>query len=66
MAAPFTIGIEEEFQMVDRRTGQLSPCIHTILEKGHSIFGEQIKAEMLQSRWRLIRISQQLVRKYEL
>jgi len=49
MAAPFTIGIEEEFQMVDRRTGQLSPCIHTILEKGHSIFGEQIKAEMLQS-----------------
>jgi carboxylate-amine ligase len=35
--------------MVDRQTGQLSPRIHTILEKGHSIFGEQIKAEMLQS-----------------
>jgi carboxylate-amine ligase len=49
MAAPFTIGIEEEFQMVDRQTGQLSPRIHTILEKGQSIFGEQIKAEMLQS-----------------
>ncbi len=49
MEAPFTIGIEEEFQMVDRQTGQLSPRIHTILEKGQSIFGEQIKAEMLQS-----------------
>jgi len=49
MAAPFTIGIEEEFQMVDRQTGQLCPCINTILEKGQSIFGEQIKAEMLQS-----------------
>ena len=46
MAAPFTIGIEEEYQMVDRQTGQLSPRIHTILEKGHSIFGEQIKAEI--------------------
>jgi carboxylate-amine ligase len=49
MAAPFTIGIEEEYQMVDRQTGQLSPRIATILEKGYSIFGEQIKAEMLQS-----------------
>ena len=49
MAVPFTIGIEEEFQMVDRQTGQLSQCIHTILEKGRSIFGEQLKAEMLQS-----------------
>ncbi len=49
MAARFTIGIEEEFQMVDRQTGQLRPHIHTILEKGQSIFGEQIKAEMLQS-----------------
>ncbi len=35
--------------MVDRHTGQLSPRIHTILEKGQSIFGEQIKAEMSQS-----------------
>jgi hypothetical protein len=28
MAAPLTIGIEEEYQMVDRQTGQLSPRIH--------------------------------------
>jgi glutamate---cysteine ligase / carboxylate-amine ligase len=54
MTARFTIGIEEEFQMVNRQTGQLSPHIHTILEKGQAIFGEQIKAEMLQSTVELI------------
>jgi glutamate---cysteine ligase / carboxylate-amine ligase len=54
MTPPFTIGIEEEFQMVDRQTGQLRPQIQTILEKGSSIFGEQIKAEMLQPTVELI------------
>jgi glutamate---cysteine ligase / carboxylate-amine ligase len=49
MTSRFTIGIEEEFQMVDRQTGQLSPRIQTILEKGHAFFGEFIKPEMLQS-----------------
>jgi glutamate---cysteine ligase / carboxylate-amine ligase len=47
MASRFTIGIEEEFQMVDRQTGELCPRILAILEKGHSVFGERIKAEML-------------------
>jgi glutamate---cysteine ligase / carboxylate-amine ligase len=47
MLPRFTIGIEEEFQMVDRQTGQLSPCIPLILDKGHDLFGEQIKPEML-------------------
>ena len=54
MTARFTIGLEEEFQMVDRQTLQLAPRIETILEKGHSIFGEQIKAEMLQPTVELI------------
>ncbi len=49
MSAHFTIGIEEEFQMVDRSTGQLCPHIHTILEKGALYFGEKIKPEMMQS-----------------
>ena len=44
-----TIGIEEEFQLVDRDSGQLCPRIQTILEKGHAFFGELIKPEMLQS-----------------
>lgn len=54
MTTPLTIGIEEEFQTVDRQTGQLRPRIQAILEKGSAIFGEQIKAEMLQPTVELI------------
>jgi carboxylate-amine ligase len=49
MPSQFTLGIEEEFQMVDRQTGQLCPHVLTILEKGAPFFGEKIKPEMLQS-----------------
>jgi carboxylate-amine ligase len=49
-----TLGIEEEFQLVDRQTGQLSSRILTLLEKGAPQFGEKIKAEMLQSTIELI------------
>jgi glutamate---cysteine ligase / carboxylate-amine ligase len=49
MSQRFTLGIEEEFQMVDKNTGQLASHIHTILEKGTPILGECIKPEMLQS-----------------
>ncbi len=49
MSSRFTLGIEEEFQMVDRHTGQLSSHILTMLEKGAAQFGDKIKAEMLQS-----------------
>jgi carboxylate-amine ligase len=54
MRPPFTIGIEEEFQMVDRQTGQLSPRIEAILERGRPLFGEHIRAEMLQPTVELI------------
>src|SRR5215469_15485932 len=49
MSHSFTLGIEEEFQMVDRQTGLLASRVDPILEKGVPIFGEHIKAEMLQS-----------------
>ncbi len=49
MSSQFTLGIEEEFQMVDLHSGQLLPHIQTVLEKGASLFGEKIKPEMLQS-----------------
>ncbi len=49
MFTRFNLGIEQEFQMVDRSTGQLSPHIQTVLEKGAPLFGEKIKPEMLQS-----------------
>ncbi|HYU76686.1 MAG TPA: glutamate-cysteine ligase family protein, partial [Ktedonobacteraceae bacterium] len=54
MTERFTIGIEEEFQIVDRTTGQLSSCITAIMENGTPIFGEQIKPEMLQPTIELI------------
>ena len=49
MPAHYTIGIEEELQLVDRVTGQLVPKIHAIMDKGQRLFGEQLKPEMLQS-----------------
>jgi glutamate---cysteine ligase / carboxylate-amine ligase len=54
MMTGLTLGIEEEFQMVDRQTGQLCPRIQTILEKGCPLLGEKIKAEMLQPTVELI------------
>lgn len=54
MTRPFTIGIEEEFQMVDKHTGQLASNIDTILAKGVPLLGESIKPEMLQSTVELI------------
>lgn len=49
MPAQFTVGIEEELQLVDRKTGQLVPKIHEIIERGETLLGEQLKPEMLQS-----------------
>lgn len=50
----FTLGIEEEFQLVDRQTGELSQHVLMLLEKGAAEFGEKIKPEMLQSTIELI------------
>src|SRR5579883_2436614 len=49
MAKRFTLGIEEEFQLVDPQSGKLCSCAQSILEKGAPIFEEHIKPEMLQS-----------------
>ena len=54
MLPRFTLGIEEEFQMVDRQTGQLSSHILTMLARGAEQFGDKIKAEMLQSTIELV------------
>ncbi|GCE19309.1 carboxylate-amine ligase [Dictyobacter kobayashii] len=56
MSPRFTLGVEEEFQMVDKNTGQLASHVHTVLDKGIPIFGEQIKAEMLQSMVEIITV----------
>jgi carboxylate-amine ligase len=49
MAKRFTLGIEEEFQLVHKDTGELASRAQSILERGEPIFEEQIKPEMLQS-----------------
>jgi carboxylate-amine ligase len=49
MSDRFTLGIEEEFQLVRRQTGELCSCAQSVLEKSFSYFEEKIKPEILQS-----------------
>ncbi len=46
---PFTIGVEEEYQIIDRETRELSSYVTQILEAGKMQLREQVKPEMLQS-----------------
>lgn len=46
---PFTIGIEEEYQIIDPVTRELRSYITQFLEKGKIILREQMKPEMMQS-----------------
>lgn len=45
----FTLGIEEEFQVIDPVTRELRSHMHEIVEGGKVILKEQVKAEMHQS-----------------
>src|SRR5919106_6786107 len=45
----FTLGIEEEFQIVDPATRELRSHVSEILEEGRMLLGEQVKPEMIQS-----------------
>lgn len=45
----FTLGIEEEFQIIDPNTRELRSRVNEMLEEGQMILGEQIKPEMHQS-----------------
>ncbi|NWF49207.1 MAG: carboxylate-amine ligase [Ignavibacteriaceae bacterium] len=51
MAKPglFTLGVEEEFQIVDPESRELKSHIQQILEDGKMILAENVKAEMHQS-----------------
>lgn len=50
MKAPsLTLGIEEEYQIIDPSTGELKSYITQILEEGRVTLREQIKAELHQS-----------------
>ena len=54
MESRFTLGIEEEFQLVDMQTGELRSCADTIIERGADTLGEQLKQEMSQSTIELV------------
>jgi carboxylate-amine ligase len=45
----FTIGIEEEFQIIDPNTRELKSHITEMIEEGKMILGEQVKPELHQS-----------------
>ncbi|HXQ82424.1 MAG TPA: glutamate-cysteine ligase family protein, partial [Opitutaceae bacterium] len=45
----FTLGIEEEFQIIDPETRELRSHIEQIMEDGKMILRERVKAEMHQS-----------------
>ncbi len=50
MKAPsFTIGIEEEYQIIDPETRELRSYITEILDDGHLLLREQVKPELHQS-----------------
>jgi len=49
MFEQFTLGIEEEFQIVDPHTRELRSHVSEILEEGKMLLGEQVKPEMIQS-----------------
>ena len=45
----FTLGIEEEFQIIDPETRELRSHVEKILEDGKVLLKENVKAEMHQS-----------------
>ncbi len=49
MFEQFTLGIEEEFQIIDPETRELRSHVSEILEDGKTLLGEQLKPEMIQS-----------------
>ena len=49
MSTQFTLGIEEEFQIVDPQSRELRSHVCEILAEGKTLLGEQVKPEMIQS-----------------
>ncbi len=47
--ADFTLGIEEEFQIIDPETRELRSHITEMIDEGRMMLGEQVKPEMHQS-----------------
>jgi carboxylate-amine ligase len=46
---PLTLGVEEEYQIIDPQTRELTSYIQQMLNEGRVVLGDQIKAEFMQS-----------------
>ncbi|MDD9949837.1 MAG: carboxylate-amine ligase, partial [candidate division Zixibacteria bacterium] len=44
-----TLGVEEEYQIIDPESRELTSYISEFLEKGKRVFRDQVKPEFLQS-----------------
>lgn len=47
--APLTIGIEEEYQLVDPETRELTSYVQQMMNRGRMVLGDQLKQEFMQS-----------------
>jgi glutamate---cysteine ligase / carboxylate-amine ligase len=47
--APLTIGIEEEYQIVDPQTRELTSYVQQMMNRGRVVLGAQLKPEFMQS-----------------
>ncbi|KAB2904329.1 MAG: carboxylate-amine ligase [Anaerolineae bacterium] len=47
--APLTIGIEEEYQIIDPETRELTSYVQKLMDRGRVVLGNQIKNEFMQS-----------------
>lgn len=49
VSIPLTIGIEEEYQIVDPENRELTSYVQQLMDRGRVILGEQLKQEFMQS-----------------
>jgi len=49
LSAPLTIGIEEEYQIVDPATRELTSYVQQMMHRGRVVLGDQLKTEFMQS-----------------
>ncbi len=49
LSAPLTIGIEEEYQIIDPDTRELTSYVQQLMNRGRVILGDQLKQEFMQS-----------------
>ncbi len=49
LTAPLTIGIEEEYQIIDPQSRRLTSYVQQLMNQGRVVLGDQIKQEFMQS-----------------